>query len=551
MSDDLKHMDDAFKKASEQLKATYDKAFWEEAKAKLEDASLDQAFRAAANLASGSSAFVPTESVDDVFMDAAFVDASTDVSVNYDASFFEDFKENEQQYEMDAAFQEAAAAVTVDYIPEYWSDADQALQNEGLHYEYQSAYWEEAKKLLDKSDRKSFFIRWSGAAAVLMLFSLMAPLSLTEDRGLAGIVENGGNADWSNANRFEQFDQVVSTNLNESGTIFNENGGASSLTLTNEGLSDIQTSSAHTGDINTDELVSTTTTSATSTTSTASTTASNNSNVFTNRVEPMLSTDDVTLSPLAFEQVNELFGNQNNRLADIDRIDLKTIENTPLAPQLELDPNNRKPRGAHSIALLASGGVGNRWASPQLVPTLRSSFGAEYLYSPAWGIKNIEFGASAMINHTRQNGLGVEKRTSVYDINGGVTKYWYKLQISDIITTNVNFITNYRIAPRHKFRLGCGIEWLTAVKSNMSYQSAHYGDIQTVNNNWGVKDGLNAFDFRVSAGYDFQLTNSLTIQLSGNVGFLDRTNNDFLKSNIYDREMNVMLGLKYNIFRKI
>lgn len=147
MSEELKHMDDAFKKASQEVKVTYDQSFWNEAKAKLDDANLDDAFRLAANLSAGTASFEPTNNVDDVFMDAAFVDASSDVNVTYNSSFFEEFKQNEAQFEMDAAYQAAAASVVVDYAPEYWSDADVALQKEGLHYEYQTAYWDEAKTI--------------------------------------------------------------------------------------------------------------------------------------------------------------------------------------------------------------------------------------------------------------------------------------------------------------------------------------------------------------------------------------------------------------------
>lgn len=523
-------MDDALKKASQGVKVTYDQSFWDEAKAKLDDANLDDAFRLAANLSAGTASFEPTNNVDDVFMDAAFVEASSDVNVTYNSSFFEEFKQNEAQFEMDAAYQAAAASVVVDYTPEYWSDADVALQKEGLHYEYQTAYWDEAKKLLDKADRTAFFTRWTSAAAVLMLLSFFAPNLFTADRGLAGVVENKGDF----TSRFE------TQEMNENSLLLANNHAENALSdteISNE-LNVINESNAS----QTNE--------ASETTNGQSVNVSTNTTTNTSMsFEPLLSSEEVTLSPLPKVDI-DIHPTILEERSDIALIDLKEKEER-LIPELELNPNNHKPQAVHSIALLAAGGIGNRWASPQLVPTLRSSFGAEYLYSPAGPLKNVEFGMSANINHTRQNGLGVEKRTSVYDINGGVTKYWYKLQISDIVTTNLNFITNYRIAPRHKFRLGCGVEWLTAVKSNMSYQSAHFGDIQTVNNNWGVKDGLNAFDFRVSAGYDFQLTNQLTIQLSGNVGFLDRTNNDFLKSNVYDREMNIMLGLKYNIFRKI
>lgn len=537
-------MDEAFKKASEQLKAHYDKAFWEEAKAKLDDASLDQAFRNAANSAPIATAIAPKETVDDIFMDATFVDASAQTSVQYDSSFFKDFKEKEEQLEMDVAFQEAAAAIQADYAPEYWSAADEALQNEGLHYEYRSAYWDEAKKLLDQSDRKTFFIKWSGAAAILLLISFLAPFNTNQTREMAGIIQNSDNIPSHHTIRFNQKDLLPSTELiditesitrEENTARFNEQDN-NELSLIQNNQKDFNLATVNSGPLSEIDLTNASN--------------KNNFNVDT-KEDPIRSNEELMITPLMNDISTTSTPEETNEMRSfIDRVNLQSKQGLPPAPELELNPNN-KPKGVHAIAILASAGIGNKWASPQLIPTLRSSFGAEYLFSPTGGLRNFEFGASATLNHNRQSGLGVEKRTHVYDINGGVTKYWYKLQISDVITTNLNFITNFRISPRHKLRFGCGVEWLTAAKSNMSYQSPIYGGIQTVNDNWGVKDGLNAFDYRLSAGYDFQLSNNLTVQLSGNLGLLDRTNNEFLKSDIYDREMNLMLGLKYNIFRKI
>ncbi|OIQ36660.1 MAG: hypothetical protein BM555_02205, partial [Crocinitomix sp. MedPE-SWsnd] len=213
-------MDDAFRKASGETKAVYNSSFWTEVEAKLNDASLDDAFRAAALGAVASPSFVPTDAIEDMFMDSAFVEASSEATVAYNPSFFEQFKAAEGTLKMDSAFQAAAAASVVDYAPEFWNDADKALQKEGLHYEYQSAYWGEAKKLLDKSDRKGFFLQWSAVAALLITASFLG--------GMLGMnidpaIKTDGFASSSQLNidkRLAQFD--VDQNSNSS--FENENG---------------------------------------------------------------------------------------------------------------------------------------------------------------------------------------------------------------------------------------------------------------------------------------------------------------------------------------
>ena len=208
-------MDEAFKKASRETKAVYNASFWEEAEAKLNDASLDDAFRAAALGAVAAPAFVPGEGIDDMFMDAAFVDASTEIAVKYDPSFYEQFKASEAHLEMDEAFQAAAAATVVDYAPQYWDAADQALQNEGLHYDYQSAYWTEAKKLLDKSDRKGFFIGWTAVAAGLIMISLLGNLIGFDANIPAGIEGHlTGTGEINKNERIAQLNSTLNSDVN-------------------------------------------------------------------------------------------------------------------------------------------------------------------------------------------------------------------------------------------------------------------------------------------------------------------------------------------------
>ena len=168
MIEDDKHMDDQFKRASEDLKFPYQSSFWSEVESQLADESLDSAFKSA----SEKVMFVPqmdlTESMDDAFMDESFR-AAADAPVDYNTSYWDQFQANLPLIQQDEAFLHASNSTVTPYQPHYWSDADVALQNEGLHYEYKSAYWNEAKVLLDKSDRGIFFIKWSAVAAILLL----------------------------------------------------------------------------------------------------------------------------------------------------------------------------------------------------------------------------------------------------------------------------------------------------------------------------------------------------------------------------------------------
>jgi len=139
---------------------------------------------------------------------------------------------------------------------------------------------------------------------------------------------------------------------------------------------------------------------------------------------------------------------------------------------------------------------------------------------------------------------------------GKVIGSWSKVQFTDIFYANANFLTHYKLSDKNKLKLGFGIERLVGIKSNTAYFIPEEDGIRTVNNNWGVEEGFNNNDFRVSLGYEYKISNQLSLQLDGNFGLLDRTDDLFFENanfgqSIFDRETNVMIGLKYTIFRKI
>lgn len=553
MSEENKHMDDAFKKASGETKAVYNASFWKDAEAKLNDANLDDAFRAAALGAVAAPAFVPGEGIEDMFMDAAFVDASSDIAVKYDPSFYEQFKASEAHLEMDEAFQAAAAATVVDYAPQYWGAADQALQNEGLHYDYQSAYWSEAKKLLDKSDRKGFFIGWTAVAAGLIMISLLGNLIGFDANIPAGI--EGHLAGTGEINKNERIAQLNSTPNSEVNTnlAINDNNLADNMDADNN-IADANNinGNAH----NNNNLITNKGNPSINKGQGQNTLANNNlgnnnprNNGITQIKNPVITLELPTLSPIAYKELP--IENLNEVGRDVDNIDFYQGR-TFAMPELEIYKGEDNPRGIHNFALLAMSGIGNQWSSAQNKFSLRNSIGAEYSFSPAGDFRNFEIGTSIMVHHIKQSNLTANDRSSSYDIEGGFNQFWRLVQITDLFYTNLNLNVNYRITPKMKIKANVGVDYLTAVRSNMSYRnSVHDQGITTVNNNWGVKEGVNKIDLRIGIGYEFQLTNRIGIMFSANAGFFDRTNDEFLGSQLKDKDVSLMFGLKYNLFRKI
>ncbi|MFD1552240.1 hypothetical protein DNU06_11595 [Putridiphycobacter roseus] len=107
--------------------------------------------------------------LDELYLDQAFVEASKQSTKAYNPSIWQEFLANEKTITQDANFQDAANATKLSYQPYYWNEAEKALINEGLHFEYKSTYWNEAQKMLHATERIVFFKKWMGIAAVLLL----------------------------------------------------------------------------------------------------------------------------------------------------------------------------------------------------------------------------------------------------------------------------------------------------------------------------------------------------------------------------------------------
>jgi hypothetical protein len=546
MSEENKHMNEAFKKLNEDYKVKYDSAFWAEAAAKLDDASLDDAFRTAANSSVVTSIVDAPLEVDNIFMDTAFVDAAEAQSLSYNPDFYKAFQASELNLQMDEAFQSAASAAVVDYMPQYWGDADKALQAEGLHYEYNSAYWTEAKKLLDRSDRRVFFNTWSSIAVVLLLISFSGQF--------LGVFDNNSDLNAINStkqnaqNLSDKAYEVSNFELAENESNSNTKNGAvqfeNQVQSLNSNLSLVSNQTIITASLNDDQVLN----SAEINSSVSAVQNGSTINGINTIRTPLISLDETTLS--SYFNTNVQVKNSPD-LTKFPATEILPIGMDLNHPNIEINKGQDAPKSMHSISIILNSGVGNKWNENELLPTLRSSFGVQYNFVPGKYFKNLEFGVNAMLHQIRQPNLGVEKRTSVYELNGDVSKYWYKLQMKDIIFANINLTAGYRITPKHKVNFAAGIEHFAAMNSNMSFRNNHVEEITTVNNNWGVRDGINNFDVRFGIGYEYQLTQRIALQLNGNVGLFDRTNNAFMNSENIDREMNVTAGIKYTLFRKL
>lgn len=610
MSDANKYMDESFRKMSEEFKVSYDKSFWEEAKAKLENDSLDSAFREAAaqfSAASIGGMELASESLSDAFMDEAFKEAASKMSVTYDAAYWSQMEANQADLQMDDAFHTASKELKASYNPAFWGDADIALQQEGLHYEYDSAYWNEAKELLDKADRKSFFRRWAAAAVLLLLISFAGVNSglitnfadsfkngkATHESGDNGLAiadhqnatdelidSDNGVEELTEADIADEDETPLNAQENDHLASVNENENNSAVDNTVDGENNaVAEDNEESQENQNDNAVA----------------QENGANVDDNenrsndadrqiRNEDRSNGNDTengltegnqnSFSPINIDQrPEELVVTPENNAADENNLIAEELDMNPkfvtpvnrtLSPislnrrSLEI-PNSSlmevgslRPVPVHTISVFGGIGRGNSYGFEEFVAATRYAGGLEYTFDGFGKRSRLELGASFSINYSSHENLRFSFNKEYFAQNGNVEKYWVNVIFNDLYYFNSNFHINYKFLPKHKLKLGVGIANLVSARSNMTSKENKYIGLEIENNNWGVKEGLAKSDLMFSLGYEFKISREFAVQVNGSYGLFDRTNEEYFNDYpTFDNEMNVMVGLKYNLFRGI
>lgn len=562
MLEEDKNMDEAFVRMSEDYQVAYNKSFWEDVRVNLENESLDAAFRAAADTGFVLPSMSSLNDLDDAFMDDAFRDAALVNSASYSPSFWSEFQQVESQLQMDEAFLEATQSVEVNYSPLFWSDANDELVKEGLHYEYTPAYWNEARVLLDQSDRRIFFARWSAVAILLILISFVGigyqPTQAFVQKSAqihGNQKENGntlqltfGNSTSNLADTYSRTTQPIGlrsnvhTNSNEESNLPNHsNLTATSFTNYGTNFTNVLVDQ-HGNEPNLNEQENT------------------NLTVFPDLTEGELNENGSPNSAQNNQLVATVFNHQlekSNEFVFVEHFPIhinqlptnKIDESTLKAALVVIEPKHLEP--SHSVSLLAGAGAGKSFGSTDLLLTKRVYGGLNYNHHGLGTFKKLDWGVRLTVNYTAFDELEVENQSVNYKIDGSYSRSWSHLQIRESYYINPSLYASYQLNRRNNLRVGLGMEQLVGVKSNMAYKLNDDLGIKTVNNNWGVKNGIKKQDFELSLGYEFKLKDYLGIQMSLNCGLFDRTDDTFFRQlNVKDRETSLTFGLNYTLFRK-
>lgn len=576
MSEDFKNMDDAFKNLEEGMNFSYSKNLWEQMESQLENDAMDAAFQNAANNFESSSGF-DFNAIDDAFLDDAFVEAAQKVEFGYQTEFWNEFEKNKSNLELDNSFTEASLATKAIYHPHYWVPANEALTEEGLHFEYQQEYWNEAKAMLEKSERGKFFFRWSLVATILLLLSFGATLNFTEGvyfenfNNLSMLTNPHGNDAKKNFTEVN-LKNFVSFDGNHRFLTENQNsvefdGDSHENIISHQELN--QSESLETNDPNGSIVYQTNQSGAVFGSSNGGTVTASEGQIATlgqedeNIVNLSIHTQENNseLSPTEYRQSNNTSMEALDLSNEVNKIQPNKIVSpiyefsAPEMPTVEI----LKPQLSTNefIQLYAGYGQGVLYGSPGDVNldesksySQRMEFGVNFNKSIG-RLKRAEFGLNVNLQQNTQNNIGWYGESKKYRMDGltNAEYYFVDYDVKEVYYGGLGLNFNYNIGSKHVLMSTINVARVLNVRSDLRYKVDDNDPVEIINN-WGILSGMELNDLTFGIGYKYQLNQKIGIFAMGTLGWNDRTDNLFLGDFKSDKEQRIVVGLSYNIFTK-
>jgi len=500
------------------------------------------------------------DALDNYDLDHTFIEAVKQQKVNYTNDHWTAFKANEADLVQDSTFAEAANELHTPYQKSFWTEAEQALFNEGLQYEYKSQYWKEAERLLIKSDRKSFFYRWASVASIFILVGLISqyfiPLTneiipersdiLADDPGFnqgERISIRSGHIINSRTNLF--VDQSVIDHSATENNGINQNDVAEDV----RNVNNLHEESEHNFSIETSIPVG-------------------NKNVNTTLTEQTNQDISSTHGHLDYETI------ERSATREFGRPQTYHI-NKILPREFNLEENRKKIldipmentifptilKNTYNLALHVQAGIGNPTNSSSEFSN-RNSVSVEFSVIPK-RLSKFSFGLiTGFVNEDLKN-LEIKINSAYHNERTGSVDYAEsQLIFGSIIRLNAALKTGYRINHYNRINLSFGYErYATSNIQLVEYSENTLGENKT---EWGINSMLRLHNFNLRLGYEKMLTSRLAFTFESKFSLNNRINfeaieerygtNYAAKALVNLNEINdgnditAFFGLKYSIF---
>ncbi len=151
---------------------------------------------------------------------------------------------------------------------------------------------------------------------------------------------------------------------------------------------------------------------------------------------------------------------------------------------------------------------------------------------------------ASQVGFTYFNGLNTMKKVTNYNYSFGFDSTQLSVVHKKLFQIYLPVSLYYQVMNNHFLMASIGASYSLDVSSSVK-------DNQTANatNKNGYSTGFNPFDFFVGAGYGYQLTNRIMIQLNIQQGFMDMTKNTYFNNTNKNTQTRLSVGLKYSFSR--
>ena len=108
---------------------------------------------------------------------------------------------------------------------------------------------------------------------------------------------------------------------------------------------------------------------------------------------------------------------------------------------------------------------------------------------------------------------------------------------------------HYYLGGRHSILGGISANYLLQAKSEVSSTTvSEYTESSQSESSFGYVNGIENWDFALTAGYEFMLSQKLTVGARASYGLTDISKNNYYNNDVFDRNVMLRVMLKYQLF---
>lgn len=266
---------------------------------------------------------------------------------------------------------------------------------------------------------------------------------------------------------------------------------------------------------------------------------------------------DVTTSQGAQETLNTTtHANQSEDFAsitrtEIDKVSVTSKDNTfePLAlvndesiqGTVELPKINRS-------SLFVVGGLN---LAQSMNATNSSSFSGNEFFGIGYERSvsgRFSLGANLIYQPRTEVGFTREFETVYY--NFGKHTESTCISVNKLYYIELPIYASYHIGSRHTVLAGVSTNYLIQAKNEVAKETiTPFDETTSSDEEFGYLSGMERWDFALTAGYEFLLTERLTLGTRASYGLRDVSKNNYYRNNSFDRNLMMRAVVKFNIFQ--